>query len=177
MKITKDMIKVNTLYSFEDVKDIYYIKGYDVYNIVTGHKKKVTYNPNNGPVYPYVTLERKSKTYGKKCLMHRLMAFAHIENKPCELIEHLNDISTDYSVSNLLLSNQSQNIKRAFLNGHPNRIERIFIVELYNGKTYKGTMKELEVKTGICRATLYDNLYFVRNSRTIKSIKEVRSTD
>lgn len=177
MEITEDMIKVNTLYSFEDVKDIYYIKGYDVYNVVTGHKKKVTYTPNSGITYPYVTLERKNHTTGKKCLMHRLMAFAHIENKPCELVEHLNDIPTDYSISNLMLSNQSQNLKRAFLNGHPNRIERIFLVQLHDGRIYKGTMKELEIKTGICRATLYDNLYFIHNSRKIKSIKEVRSTD
>ena len=177
MKITKDMVKINTLCGFENVKDIYYIKDFDVFNIVTGHKKKVTYIPQGKLKYPYVTLERKNNKYGKKCTMHRLMAMAYIENRPCESVEHLNDVKTDYSIANLLLSNQSENLKRAFVNGHPNRTDKIFIAEMLNGDTHKGTMKELAIKTGISRQTLYSNLYSKHRGKRIKSVIEVRSTD
>lgn len=177
MEVTLNMIKINTLYGFENVKDYYYLKDYDVYNVNTDYKKKVTYEPNSSLNYPYVTLEKKYGKYGKKCLMHRLIALAYIENRPCAVIEHLNDVKTDYSLENLMLSNQSQNIHRAFINGHPNRIERIFILELKNGTKYKGTMKEISKETGIPRQTLYCRFYKKSSGIKIKSITEVRSTD
>ena len=177
MEITQDMIKISTLCGFENVQDYYYLKGYDVYNTSTGYKKKVTYEPNSHLRYPYVTLERKYGKHGKKCLMHRLIALAYIENKPCAVIEHLNDIRTDYSIKNLMLSNQSQNIHRAFVNGHPNRVDKIFILEMMDGTTYKGTIKEISKETGIPKQTIYCCFYRKSPGKKIKSVIEVRSTD
>lgn len=172
MEITADMVRVNTLYSYENVKDIYWLKGYEVYNIETGHKKAITMSQR----YPYVTLEQYGKTTPKKCLMHHLIALAYIKNDKFKVIEHLNDDPMDYGIENLLFSNQSANIKRAFINGHSNRVERTYLVTLNDGTQIKGTMKEISRATEIPRQTLYGILYKKKGKR-IRSIVEVRSTD
>lgn len=162
-------IKINTLYGCESVKDFYYLDGYDVINANTNHVKAINYlNTKRG--YPYVTLETKDSSSNKKCLMHHLIALAYIENKPYDVIEHLNDDAMDYRVENLMFSNQYQNVKRAFENGHPNRIDKIFRLKMKNGSEFIGTMKELSVKTGIPRQTIYCRFYKQTPGRDILSV-------
>lgn len=173
IEITSDMVQVNSLCTYENVKDIYWLKGYDVYNVVTGHRKSVTVSQR----YPYVTLEQYGNTTPKKCLMHHLIALAYISNNPFKVIEHLNDIPTDYNISNLCISNQSSNLKRMFLNGHSNRTEKKFLVTLVDGTKHKGTIKELSVALGIPRQTLYASLYRKSKGKKIQSVVEIRSTD
>lgn len=102
--------------------------------------------------------------------MHHLIALAYIENKPYDVIEHLNDDPMDYRVENLMFSNQSQNLKRAFENDHPNRIDKIFRLKMKNGDCFVGTMKELSAETGISRQTIYDRYYNQRPGRKILSV-------
>jgi hypothetical protein len=64
----------------------------------------------------------------------------------------------NYNPSNLKFSNKSDNGKRAFINGHGNRIEKRFILILKHGMI-KGTIKEISDSTDIPIQTLYDNLY------------------
>lgn len=182
MEITPDMIQINTLWNHSEVKDFYYIKGYDVYNVVTGTKKAVTYTPNAGVKYPYVTLERKGGG-NKKCLMHHLVALSMIKNEPYEVIEHLDDVKTNYHVSNLLFSNHKSNHHRAVKNGVLKyKIGEIYELQLLNGTTYRGTMRELSEKSGIPRMTLYDHVYHKHNYvnspligrfRNIKSVTRI----
>ena len=162
-------IKINTLYGCENVKDIYYLDGYDVVNVKTHHVKAIN-RLNTKRAYPYVTLETKDGSSNKKCLMHHLIALAYIENKPYDVIEHLNDDPMDYRVKNLIFSDHSQNGKRAFENGRPNRIDKIFRLKMKDGDCFVGTMKELSEKTGISRQTIYDRYYNQRPGRKILSV-------
>lgn len=173
IEITEEMVQINKLHGFHDVKDIYYMKGYDVYNVVSGHKKKITKSQR----YPYVTLERKNKKIPKKCLMHHLVALSYIGNNKFEVIEHLNDNPDDFRIENLMFSSQKENVKRAFTNGHPNRKERLFRVELYTGKKYTGTMRHLSRLLNVPRQTLYCIFYEKRHGKNIMSVTEARSTD
>lgn len=166
------MIKINSLKSLENVSDIYYIKdNLEIINITNGYIKKLWKNHDG---YPMVTLELKDKSSKKSSInipMHKIVALAFIDNRESyELIEHLNDIKDDFSVNNLMFSNKSENGKRAFLNGHPNRIDSIFKVTLANNSVYTGTMKELSVVLNMSKATIYDNYYFNRNSRKLKEV-------
>lgn len=166
-------IKINTLHSLEDVKDYYVItEDLKIVNTCTGYVKTLWLNHGG---YPTVTLETNSSR-NVNVVMHKIVALAFIENlKTYELIEHLNDIKTDYSVNNLMFSNHSNNGKRAFQNGLINRVERTYRVTMYDGTSYIGTMKELSKALGISRYTLYDNVYKDRVSRKFKKIELVDS--
>ena len=160
-------IQINTLYGFENVKDFYYMIGYNVVNIQTGHIKKLSFHKRN---YPYVTLETKDSSQNKKCLLHNLLALAYIRNGKFEVVEHLDDNPLNYDISNLKFSTQSENLKRAFKNGHSNRVEQIFEVKLKNEKSYFGTLKELSELLKIPRQTLYCRYYAQTPGRTIESV-------
>ena len=104
-------VQINTLYGFDNVKDFYWLVGYDVVNTRTGHVKKLSFYKRN---YPYVTLETSDESPNKKCLLHHLLALAYINNDKFEVIEHLDDNPLNYDISNLKFSTQSENLKRAF---------------------------------------------------------------
>ncbi|MBQ7629445.1 MAG: hypothetical protein IJS81_04425 [Selenomonadaceae bacterium] len=174
-------VQINTLKGFENVKDYYFLIGYDVVNTITGHKKKLSFYKRN---YPYVTLETKDSTSNKKCLLHRLLALAYLysENGAFDLVEHLDDNPLNYDLNNLKFSSRSENGKRAFSNGHPNRIDKVFQVKFKDGKVYTGTMKELSVLLNIPRQTLYCRYYEQTQGRKIESVTLMefsnnRSTD
>ena len=169
-------IRINTLYGFEDVKPFYYLIGYDVVNINTNHIKKTSLH-NGHQKYPYVTLETNSNKLNKKCLMHHLIALAYIKNAPFKVVEHLNDVGSDYRVENLLFSNQSSNIKRAFINGHGNRVEKKYKMTMKDGTEYIGTMKEISKKSNIPRQTIYCRFYKKTEGKNIKSVIEIKSTE
>ena len=167
-------VQINTLYGFDNVKDFYWLIGYDVVNIQTGHIKKFSFHKRN---YPYVTLETKDDTSNKKCLLHHLLALAYINNDKFEVIEHLDDNPLNYDLSNLKISTQSENLKRAFKNGHGNRTDKTFEVLLTNGKSYSGTLKELSARLNIPRQTLYCRYYKQTTGRKIQSIKFISKPD
>lgn len=172
----KTPIQINTLWGCEDVKAYYYLIGYDVVNIMSGHVKAVNLL-NTKRQYPYVTLETVHTGKNKKCLMHHLIALAYIKNEPYKIIEHLDDDAMNYDVDNLMFSDQVQNIKRAFENGHTNRVEKIFELTLKDGSQYTGSIKELSFATRIPRGTLYERLYQGTPGRTVESITEIKSTE
>lgn len=164
-----DPVRISDLWGCENVKPYYYLFGYNVINANTGHVKTVSkLNTKRG--YPYVTLETNGGN--KKCLMHHLIALAYIENKPYDVVEHIDDDANNYNVENLMFSNQRQNIRRAFANGHSNRVDKVFKMTTKDGKEISGTIKELSVITGIPRQTIYSRIY-----RKSLSVIEVRSTD
>ena len=165
-------VKINTLYRCEDVSDIYYFINYNVVNIATGHIKAIS-RMSYKKGYPYVTLETKSKVRNKKVLMHHLVALAYIENKPYEVIEHLDDDAENYDVSNLIFSNQLANIRRASENGLMKNPERIFRITFHNGESHIGTMLELQDKLKIPKQTMYCRFYKNSPGRKIKSVEVV----
>lgn len=171
-------IQINTLKGFEND---YFLVGYDVVNTITGHKKKLSFYKNN---YPYVTLETSDNTSNKKSLLHRLLALAYIdsENGNFDLVEHLDDNPLNYDISHLKFSSHSENGKRAFVNGHSNRIDKVFEVKMNDGKIFIGTMKELSSTLNIPRQTLYCRYYEQTPRRKIQSVtllnnSKDRSTD
>ena len=83
----------------------------------------------------------------------------------------INDIKLDYNLDNIMLSTQSENMKRMFVNGHPNRIDKIFEIEMHDGQILRGTMKELQDMTGISRMTIYDRFYNQRPGRKNKNVR------
>lgn len=163
-------IKINTLKSLELVKDIYEItENLDIINTASGYTKKLWLNKGG---YPMVSLETINSKCPMNVPMHKIVALAFIENKDnYDLIEHLNDIKTDYSISNLKFSNHSENGKRAFINGCANRIEHLYKIVLNDNTVKIGTMKELSKDLKISCATLYDNIYFDRQPKKFKSIE------
>lgn len=172
-------VQINTLYGFDNIKDFYWLIGYHVVNMQTGYIKKLSFHKRN---YPYVTLETKDTKTNKKCLLHHLLALAYIKNGEFEVVEHLDDNPLNYDISNLKISTQSENVKRAFENGHGNRVDKIFEVVLKTGAFYKGTLKELSTRLGIPRQTLYCRYYAQTPGREIQIVKlapnfDGRSTD
>ena len=167
-------IQINTLYGFDNVKNSYWLVGYDVVNMKTGHIKKLSYHKRN---YPYVTLETNDNTLNKKCLLHHILALAYIHNGKFEVIEHLDDNPLNYDITNLKFSTQSENLKRAFKNGHGNRIDKTFKVTLKNGESYEGTLKELSALLNIPRQTLYCRYYKQSSGRKIQSVKLITDSD
>lgn len=172
-------VQINTLYGLCNVKECYWLVGYNVVNVKTGHVKKLSFHKRN---YPYVTLETNDATSNKKCLLHDILALAYIRNEKFEVVEHLDDNPLNYDISNLKFSTQSENLKRAFKNGHGNRTDKIFEVTLKSGESYRGTLKELSNLLEIPRQTLYCRYYKQTPGRKIQSVKlaqfsDSRSTD
>lgn len=164
-------VRINTLHSLENVKDMYVITdSLQILNTETGYIKKLW---NNKGGYPCVTLEVKTpNTPGMNIPMHKIVALAFIENKKSyDLIEHLNDNKSDYSVSNLMFSNHSDNGKRAFINGCVIRNESVYKLIANDLTEHIGTMKELSKELHISRATLYDNIYIKRTPKKFISIE------
>lgn len=165
-------IRINTLHSLESVKDYYIINSdLQVINTQTNYIKKPWKNADG---YPCVTLETTQTNCAVNVPMHKIVALAFIENRAhYELIEHLNDVKDDYSISNLMFSNHSANGKRAYTNGCVIRNEHIYELVLNDNTVLKDTMKNLERITGISKMTLYDNIYVDRIPRKFKSIKQI----
>ena len=174
------LIQINSLYSLEDVSPVYYLdtERLSVVNIKTGREKKISPNKRG---YPVVYLELKNhKPSGRTSVnvtMHKIVALALIKNAPYTLIEHLDDNQMNYSPENLRFSDQRSNLETMRRNGISNHHDKIFIVEMVDGRQYIDTMKNLSKILGIPRATLYDRYYFSRSNdlpRSKYQIKEIR---
>lgn len=164
------MIQICTLKSLENVKPFYYItKDLEIINANNNNVKSIWYSKRGG--YPMVSLEQYGSKKSRNVPVHKIVALAFIENRDDYiLIEHLDDNPLNYKPENLMFSNHSNNGKRAFINGHPNRVEKLYFVSLWNGFMCIGTMKEISKWTGIKRMTLYDHLYRKRKSKTIQDV-------
>ena len=167
------MIRINTLYSLEDVKDIYYITNdYKIINATTNYEKKQSTDYQG---YKYVTLETNLDK-NKKVFVHKIVALAFIDNKPYTLINHIDGVVTNNIPSNLEFTDHSYNEKHAYNIGLVERNEKKFEIILNNGNKFEGTVKELIDLINIPKGTLYDNIYNgVRkaNKYNISSIKEM----
>lgn len=166
-------ILVSSLYSCEDVSDIYeVIDENTVINTITGLKKKAT-KCQRYWYYTFSTKDGKSK----KITVHKINALAFINNGSYEVIEHINDDRDNNSVSNLKFSTQKDNIHSMYKNGntnHPN--ERIFHVIDKDGNSYTGTSKEIVILSNgrIKRSSIYFLLQKNKTSgRCIKFIEEL----
>lgn len=162
-------MKISELYSLENISDMYEVRDdFEVYNIKTGLKKKATKNKRDG--YMYYTLSTKDKKV-KKVYKHKIIALAFIENKPYELINHIDGNKENNLPSNLEFSDHKGNYYHAKEHGLiPEKECAIYTLELFCGDVLEGTMEELHKKTKIPLMTLYDNTYQKRKSRKIKHI-------
>ena len=152
------MIKINTLHGLEDISSCYEFNPgtLEVVNANTGYVKKVCVSKRGYSVVYLTTKGDKKRNVG----MHVIVALAMLGNHPYEVIEHLNDVKTDYRPENLAFSTQRKNGLRAFDNGKHKIREGIFCAVMPDGTIHSGNMKELSRLTGIPRMTLYDNFLY-----------------
>jgi hypothetical protein len=141
-------------------------KKLEIVNRKTGHTKRQSTDYHG---YKYVTCNNIDNRQ-IKVFVHKIIALAFINNGYYEVINHKNGIRDDNRVCNLEFTTNSENIKHAYRTGLAFRKEVVFEVVLHDGTFAVGTMKELSKRLGIPRGTLYDNYYYAKNSRKIKSI-------
>lgn len=151
-------VRINTLWSLEDVKPNYVFdtETYQVINTNTGKVLKVRVDKRG---YPVVGLAAYVATGCKAVKFHKIIALSIIHNGPYELIEHLDDNPLNYNVSNLKFSTKSENMMSMYRNGITNHHPRTFLVVLDSGNIYFGTLKAIAKQSGIPRGTLYDASY------------------
>lgn len=156
------MIKVNSLYSLENISDCYSVTDDgQIVNTTTG-KVKSQSTLKNG--YRYVSLNEKATNRQVKVTVHKIIALAFIRNEPYEVINHINGCKTDNRKENLEFCTQHNNVIHAWKSGLVARKERLFTVRHMNGLTTSGTMKELSQRLNIPRQTLYDLFYKQKGS-------------
>lgn len=162
------MIKINTLITLENISDCYYVNNdLEIYNIKTKHIKKQTLGLRG---YYYVTLNDKNNKQ-IKVPIHKIIALAFINNKPYEVINHIDGNKLNNSINNLEFVTQKDNIKHSWDIGTTIRKEQLFEIEI-NSKKYIGTIKELSMQTKIPKGTLYD-LYYKRKSSNYHNINYI----
>lgn len=152
-------IPVNTLFGLQRVRPYYFVTK----NNLIFNQKSNSYCAINmtHSGYAYVTLaldEEGSDTW-QKITLHKIIALARIKNQSYKCIEHINDNPLDLRVQNLKFSSYKENVKSAFINKHRNISSDLFRVELFDGRVFEGTLKQIQEKTGISKITLYDRFY------------------
>lgn len=156
------MIKINTLYSLENISDCYYVReDGQIININTGHVKKQTLGPRG---YYYVSLNEKVTNRQVKVTVHKIIALAFISNGPYEDINHRDGNKQNNAVENLEFCTQRENVIHAWQHGLIVRKERVFRANFENYALI-GTMKQLAKEMGANRATLYSCFYQKRSCR------------
>lgn len=161
--------KINTLWSLDDISDIYSICHEDknVYNTRSGNSLKIQLDFHG---YCVLHLSRKDPTKPSRSVFyHKILALAFIKNEPYDLIEHIDDNRLNNDISNLRFSNKRDNMLSAFRNGKVTTEPSRYEIKMKDGKIYTGTMKEIAQQSGIALGTLYDHLNYpdkVVTSRT-----------
>lgn len=156
------MIKVNSLYSLENISDCYSVTDDgQIVNTTTG-KVKSQSTLKNG--YRCVSLNEKVTNRQVKVTVHKIIALAFIRNEPYEVINHINGCKTDNRKENLEFCTYRDNSRHAWKTGLIVRKERLFTVRFVNGLTSSGTMKDLSQRLSIPRPTLYDLFYKQKGS-------------
>jgi len=152
------LIKINELYSLENISDCYYIDEYmNVININTGHIKTQTLGKRG---YYYVTLNEKVTNRQVKVCMHKIISLAFLGNIPHEAINHIDGNKLNNDISNLEYCTLKYNTQHAFRTGLiPIRAKRYRVVQSYNilfYSVFEGTFRELSNMLSIPIGTLYD---------------------
>lgn len=164
------MIKVNSLFSLENISDCYSVTDDgQIINTTTG-KVKSQSTLKNG--YRYVSLNEKVPNRQVKVTVHKIIALAFIRNEPYEVINHINGCKTDNRKENLEFCTYQANSKHAWRTGLIVRKERVFTVRFTNGLVVTGTMKELTKQLHVPRATLYD-LFYNKKGSVVHQITEI----
>ena len=160
-------VQINSLYGFENVKDFYWLIGYDVVNVSTGRKLKYSLHKGKTPFFAFAT---KDKTRDKKALLHHLLALAYMRNAPFEAVEHIDANPLNYDISNLRF------VPYSVLMSHANKRKaykkrscRIFEVTLKNGEIHTGSIPELSARLGIDKQTFYKRYRKQTSGRKIQS--------
>ena len=169
-------IQINTLYGFENVRDCYWLVGYDVINKETNRKMTISIHMNK---YPFVTLAVKDKSIArcKKGLMHYLLALAHIKNDKFEAVEYIDGNTRNYDIANLRITTKSELASLSHKKSSYKKPSMILEVTLKNGESYRGSMKELARALNINRNTI-SRLYHKQTSgREIQSVNLVPNSD
>lgn len=151
------MIKINKLYSLEDILDYYYID--DDLNIINAKKGHIKAQCIGKRGYLQVSLRDKNGKQ-RSVSVHKIIALAFIRNAEYEVINHKDGNKLNNAVDNLEFCTQRYNTIHAYENGlinhTPPKIFRItFLVKPFFETYLIGTMKDLANKTNIPLTTLY----------------------
>jgi hypothetical protein len=153
------LIKINELYSLENISDCYYIdENMNVINVNTGHIKTQTLGKRG---YYYVSLNEKVTNRQVKVYMHKIISLAFLGNIPHEAVNHMDGNKLNNDVSNLEYCTLKYNTQHAFRTGLiPIRAKRYRLIQFRNlfYAIFEGTLKEISNMISIPFGTLYDIL-------------------
>lgn len=165
------MIKINTLYSLENISDCYEVDSSgNIVNKISGKTKKYTKGKRG---YYYVTLSLKNSNKQKKVYVHKIISLAFIRNEKYEVINHIDGDKLNNSIDNLEFCSQKQNIIHSWGLKLTTRTEKIFIIGWLDGTITSGTIIKLVEETGIPKSTLY-TIYYSKRGSTKHNIKEIK---
>lgn len=178
------MIKINELYSLENISDCYYIdNNFQIINVNTGHIKEQALGIRG---YLYVSLNEKITNRQVKVYVHKIIALAFINNGPYEAINHIDGNKLNNSLQNLEFCTLAYNTQHAFRNGlipiYSKKYRITRFVPPFFVSYYEGTMIELSNMLSIPKGTLYDIFYKSNMKNTydilkIEVIEDRRSRD
>lgn len=166
------MIKINSLYSLDNVLDCYVVDEFgNIINSITGKMKKFSLSKRG---YYYVSLSLKNSKKQLKVYVHKIIALAFIKNNKYEVINHIDGNKLNNSINNLEFCSQKKNINHAWNTKLITRKEKIFTVTFLNSKNeISGTIKELANIIKIPKGTLYD-LYYKKKGSIKYQIKYIK---
>lgn len=150
------MIKINELYSLQNISDCYYIDdNLNIINANTNHIKTQTLGQRG---YLYVTLNDKNNKQ-VKVYVHKIVALAYIRNSEYEVINHRDGNKLNNSIENLEFCTHQYNTIHAFENNlipiQARTFKIVFFVKPFFETYLIGTIKDLSNKTRIPVQTLY----------------------
>lgn len=182
-------VQINALYGFENVKDFYWLVGYDVVNMNTGRKLKFSLHKGKFPCFSLVTNikrknqnQNKNKNKAKTCLLHHILALAYIRNEEFEAVKHIDGNPLNFDITNLKFITYSELRSDAYKRSPLRKSTGTYEVILPNGVTYVGSLKKIAKIIGVNVQTLYKRYYKQTPGFKIQSVKLVpdldgRSTD
>lgn len=169
-------VQINSLYGFENVKDFYWLVGYDVVNMDTGRKLKFSLHKGKFPYFSLTTkVKTNIKTKEKKCLLHHLLALAYIRNEEFEAVEYIDGNPLNFDIKNLRFLTHSKLMSNAYNRSSYRTGE--YEVTLPNGETYRGSLKNIAEIIGVNVQTLYKRYRAQTPGRKIQSVKFVPNSD
>lgn len=146
------IIQINKLNGLEEIRDEYYVT--DTYQIININTGKVLSQTNGNQGYKYVSLY---DIYGRcqKPTVHKIIALAFINNKPYEVINHIDGNKHNNLPSNLEFCSQQHNALEAIRLGltHIDRY-RVTVQEGIFFTYMEGTLTELSNMLNIPRDSL-----------------------
>lgn len=177
-------VQINSLYGFENVKDFYWLVGYDVVNMNTGRKLKFTLYKRKFLRFSLVTnikrknnTKNKNKNKAKACFLHHILALAYIRNEEFEAVKHIDGNPLNFDIANLKFITRSELMSDAYKKSPLRKSTGTYEVTLPNGLTYVGSLKKIAKIIGVHVQTLYKRYRAQTPSEKIKSVKLVSNSD